>query len=564
MVKPPKIRHSKPRRDPVTIDLDPSEVKRDAARKEAQAGAAPRTPDSPAKEQGSSTTAGTSAEATGPRSGSGSSAPSNDKDEKAMASKSEASGSSPAANITEADKGTGAAKADNAWPAGQSERQETNSSSTGATAPAATTAGAATSVPASGKTDAGKTSGASTASPPRPASEKKEQPAFGRSAGVGAQKSDRREPSPAPAPASRDSSRRGGVSAVAAGLIGALIALIGAGALQYAGVLPAIGTVGSDETQVAELRSQVEALRDEIAAAGDTQAADPGRVDELASSLDQIRSQIAELQAAGPASDGTDTQALQSRLEELESTVASLQGSEPGASAEEIAGIGDQVDAFSARIDSLESNVASASDAATTAQEGVSGVQERLASLEARLQDLADKVEANASDPGAALAIAAAGLKSAIDRGDPFMTELETFAAVAPDAPEVAALRELAATGVPTRAALAARVDEVAARMIAAADPVDAGAGYFERLVDSIGSLVTVRPIGEVEGEGVGPSVARMEAAVEAGSYERAIAEYETLPGSVRAAGADFIADLRARQSADDLVAKALAGALRA
>ena len=234
-----------------------------------------------------------------------------------------------------------------------------------------------------------------------------------------------------------------------------------------------------------------------------------------------------------------------------------MQGTEPGASPEDVATIRDRVSA-------LEGQVSGASDSATAAQGAVTGIQERLASLETRLQELSGQVEEQSSDTGAALAIAAAGLKSAIDRGDPFMTELETFAAVAPDAPEVAALRDLAATGVPTRTAIAAQFDEVAARMIAAADPVAEDAGYFGRLLDSMSSLFSVRPIGEVEGEGVGPTVARMEAAIDGGNYARAIAEYETLPEASKAAGADFVAGVRARQSADDLVAKALAGALRA
>ena len=153
---------------------------------------------------------------------------------------------------------------------------------------------------------------------------------------------------------------------------------------------------------------------------------------------------------------------------------------------------------------------------------------------------------------------------TAIDRGAPFMTELETYAAIAPDAPEIAALRELAAAGVPTRAQIAARAPDAVTRMIDAAEPVDPNAGLFARLVASFQSVVKVRPVGEVEGEGVGPTAARIEAAVQANDYARALAEYETLPDIAKAAGAGFIADLRARQTADELVENALSGALRA
>jgi hypothetical protein len=100
--------------------------------------------------------------------------------------------------------------------------------------------------------------------------------------------------------------------------------------------------------------------------------------------------------------------------------------------------------------------------------------------------------------------------------------------------------------------------------MVAAAAPADADAGFFERLLASLQSLVKVRPIGEVEGEGAGPTVARLESAIRAGDYEKAIAEFATLSDPVKAAGADFIAKVEARQTADTLVEKALSGALRA
>ena len=69
-------------------------------------------------------------------------------------------------------------------------------------------------------------------------------------------------------------------------------------------------------------------------------------------------------------------------------------------------------------------------------------------------------------------------------------------------------------------------------------------------------------PVGVVEGEGTAAVVARLEAAVEAGNYEAALAEYETLPQAAKDAGSDFIAMVRARRSADMLIEQALSAAL--
>ena len=75
--------------------------------------------------------------------------------------------------------------------------------------------------------------------------------------------------------------------------------------------------------------------------------------------------------------------------------------------------------------------------------------------------------------------------------------------------------------------------------------------------------LVQVRPIGIVEGDGVPEIVARLDAAVQAGDYQRALGEYDALPPEAKAAGQAFSAQLRARHSADQLVDEALAAALK-
>ena len=64
----------------------------------------------------------------------------------------------------------------------------------------------------------------------------------------------------------------------------------------------------------------------------------------------------------------------------------------------------------------------------------------RLGALEQSLSALTSKVDAQAGQPKVALAIAASALKAAIERGSPFEPEIETFAAIAPDAPGLAEL----------------------------------------------------------------------------------------------------------------------------
>jgi hypothetical protein len=158
-----------------------------------------------------------------------------------------------------------------------------------------------------------------------------------------------------------------------------------------------------------------------------------------------------------------------------------------------------------------------------------------------------------------ARAIAAAGLKTAIDRGGSFMSELEAFASVAPDDPAVPELRDLAARGVPSRSDLIERFPEAANRAIAAAEPVDPDASLVDRLMSSAMSVVKVRQVGEVEGDTAEAIAARAETRLLDGDLDAALAEWSALPEDAQTAAADYGDALAARARAEKLIAASLA-----
>lgn len=350
-------------------------------------------------------------------------------------------------------------------------------------------------------------------------------------------------------------SPRGGFSALVAGLAGGVIALAGAGALQYAGVLGAPGKTTGSHGDIAALQSEVAALR-QSDGGGETMA----RLNDLSAALDKVRSDLQAVRKpveAGNGAGGPDAaafQALGDKVAGLENSVAALQRATP------------DPDSSRASVDlgPVEAKLASLEAEARQAAEAASGRDGRLSRLEQSMAQLSGKVEAQASQPKIALSIAASALKSALDRGAPFTSELDTFAAIAPDAPEVDVLRAYAEKGVPSRAEIAEGMDAAANAMVAAARPADENAGVFERLLSSAESLVKVRPIGAVEGPGVPETVARMEAAVKQGDYARALSEYDTLPETARAAGADYAAGLRARMEAEAQVDALVSSAMKA
>ncbi|MDQ6437781.1 phage tail protein [Mesorhizobium sp. LHD-90] len=351
--------------------------------------------------------------------------------------------------------------------------------------------------------------------------------------------------------------RRDGFSRIAAGVIGGVVALAAAGGLQYAGLLgtPA-GQSGGDQ-----LGAEVEALKQEVAALKDAAGSGDatGQSAELVSGLeaakadiDAVKTDVAALKDAissGGGGDAAAAQALDTRLKEVETAVSALgQATAPDAAA--LSQLGERTAA-------VEALVKSTSEASAT-------TDGKLAALEQSVSALTGRVDTQAQQPKIALAIATAALKSAVDRGAAFQAELETFAAIVPNAPELEALRSHAEKGVPTREALLSEVEPAAAAMIAAAKPADPNSGFFDRLLDSAESLVSVRPVGEVQGAGVPETVARMQVALTAGDLDKAIAEFDALPDAAKAAAGSFGENLKARRDVERLVDQAIAGAMKA
>lgn len=280
---------------------------------------------------------------------------------------------------------------------------------------------------------------------------------------------------------------------IAAGIVGGLIALAAAGSMQYAGILPSSnsGKAGSDE---------IAALKTDIAS---------------------LRQQLANAPAA-------DTSALEQRI-------ATLEGAK---------GEAPQVDGLAEKIAALETALQSERSAQASAT----------AELTRRLTDAETKINEPRDDIEVARAIASAALKAAIDRGGPFLTELDTLSKVTPDDPAIASLQSFAATGVPSRSELMQKFPDVANAMLSAINQPDPNQGIMERLTESAFSLVKVRPVGNIEGETPDAMIARMENKLRNGDLQGAALEWNGLPEAAKTASADYKKSLDARIEVENLV----------
>ena len=336
---------------------------------------------------------------------------------------------------------------------------------------------------------------------------------------------------PAPPVSPHGSAAARGISGLASGFLGGALALAAAAGLQWAGALPSIG----GGAEIAGLRLEIAALSEKSAAP----AVDPSVLDRLASGQAALTKSVETLTA--------DLSAAKNAQKSSSSEIAALKSSAGGA--------GGDSPALMEKLSALESRIG------TLSGDDALG---KVAEMQAQIAALQKTAGVSTAASNVAQAIAAAGLKAAIDRGGSFANELETFATVAPASTELEQLKNLAASGVPSKAELSAEFGTVADAMLAAAQPDDPDAGLFSRLTASAKSLVRSRPVGAIEGDTPEALVARMEVAVSKGDLEAALAEAAKLPDAARAAGIAYIGRLTARRDTDALVTRALTSALTA
>lgn len=293
---------------------------------------------------------------------------------------------------------------------------------------------------------------------------------------------------------------------VASGIFGGIVALLLAGSMQYAGMLP--GGASSSASSDSDVSAEIASLRQEIAAL-----------------------------ASRPTESSAD---ITSRLAALESSASTVGGGST------------EMDQKLAALEAELSGLKSANEAAAATSTQLAG---RLQQAEAQINDRGPEQQA-------ARAVAAAALKSAVDRGGSFEAELQTYQTVAGDDPAIANLQPFAAKGVQSRVELQRQVSGVADSMVEAVAQPDPDQGLASRLYSSALSVVKVRKVGDVTGNTPEDIVARFEDRLRSGDFAAAAREWETLPDAAKTASQSFKQELDARIEVENLVGGALTRAI--
>jgi len=325
---------------------------------------------------------------------------------------------------------------------------------------------------------------------------------------------------------------------VAAAFAGALIG----GAVIWA-LLPGSS---NDGAQIAALQKQIQELQKRPLPAPDTQA-----VDALRQRLGKIEHDIANL-PPGDATVADRLTAADSAMKSLGIALAALNKRNDDAAAN-AKDAGERAAAAEKAVGDLRDSVQSAKQQASAAVDAgqLAAVQQRLAALEQSMKDARAQITANAtSDQAARLALSAAALRDAVERGAPYQIELAQAKALGADDGALAPLASLAASGVPSQQALARELNDLMPALIKAAGVQETPGGFLDRLQANASSLVRISPVNAPPGDKPSDVLARIEVAAAHDDIAGALADIGKLPEAARQKAADWVSKAVARQKA--------------
>jgi len=161
------------------------------------------------------------------------------------------------------------------------------------------------------------------------------------------------------------------------------------------------------------------------------------------------------------------------------------------------------LDELRAGLDALKASIATAGGNLTvTAPDpaALAALTQRVDAIEAALQNLKAEIgkTSDSADQAALLSQTLADLKAKFATGAPFADELNRIARLVPAAPGVDLLSPYAASGLPDSQALAGELQQIIPALPAPAEAeAKSGNEYWDYLVDLLGSVVTIRVVGE-------------------------------------------------------------------
>lgn len=282
---------------------------------------------------------------------------------------------------------------------------------------------------------------------------------------------------------------------------------------------------------VADLTARLEATRQELSGSSGVV------IEGLKADLEAAKATAATEAAAAKAAAEAALKEARERAGAVDQALKDLAGKAGQAATDQIEGLKSDLGTLKGQLDAMLAGP-------------VADVSKKVEGLES------NSANAVAARDQATLAVALGAVKTALDAGRPFATELKAAKAIAGEGVDLTALDAVAANGAKPVGALLEAFPTVARQVLAVVDGAGANAGLMDNLLARAQNLVRIRPVGDVTGTDPASRLARVEARLKAGDAGAALGEWLELPEGGRAAGGDFGAQLAARAAADAALAK--------
>jgi hypothetical protein len=405
--------------------------------------------------------------------------------------------------------------------------------------------------------------------------------------GIAATPAPEPEPAPRSAPTKPAKARTPWFAVFAAGILGAGLTALAAGSAWIYGA-PLL------EPDISSLNARLTRLEMHTPTAAEIAAAtvpDMGKVP--AAKIEELAARLAKLEAAEAAATRAPAGPDGAKLDDLTARVSRLEAAPPAASS--AAADTTQIKELAARIGGIEATVkpisqhlteiekqgsanakatqeanARAETVAKTmadvqragadqekTQQGtrteVAALVGRLATVETQVKQVGDQIaEAAVPKPDEALryALIAAGLRSALERGEPFTAELAAAKTAGIDPALLTQLTPYASTGIPNVQELFRELGGLIPEMLKVSAPAAQDGGYLDRLQAHAERLVRIRPVGDQAGDDPATVIGRIERDMARRDLPAVLAELGKLPAPAQAVAEAWRKKALARQTA--------------
>ena len=314
----------------------------------------------------------------------------------------------------------------------------------------------------------------------------------------------------------------------------------------------------------AALAARIEKIDTDLKALAQRTTAGPEALKGLREQVDALARRVEALPKEAPGGEALAALSAQlkqagERMAALERRLGELAQARPGAESEMKSALEKQAADGKAALDRLAAEARAQGEklAGEAAQ-----LKKDLAALQSRVGAVAEEVRraGSAVNETGTLIVALGQLRRAVQEGAAYRPALDAAKALAKERkefePGLAMLEARADQGVPTAAQLRQRFDRLAVSVLRAASAAKPDADVWDRIWARVSSLVTVRRVGEVEGEGAAAALSRAESALARGDLGEAAKQLNTLAGPARAAAEGWLADARARLVTDAAMAE--------